>query len=361
MCQERIIGFLRGSKKLVSLNLFLSVLILISVQSFGFVLPEDTIIVKVGERKKIIFWGETKEDLKDLEKYDLNLIIRQMNQDLDEMPSDLKRMYRRDYDGNTFSKKDAEDTEYLTRWQKLKRNTYLNISFGMTSSKILLRNIKKNASQPFGLPQELYEQKIWTSPNINLSLIRHEVFLRSGRKEILLRYGFDLSWHYLNHKSTKQTGYEINYGLNNDTTYIYKPSNGNYYLVEPYSSESKKTVVWKSIPKESLLYTNFKIIPTISLYDKSNRRVFNLGFGAYIGTLLSGSQIIKKEDSFDKRGLKIPLKGEENPVRYGLVLNVGYRAINLFLESDINNLFRDRNEKNTWSQNLTTFGIRLGK
>lgn len=324
-------------------------------------MTEDTIIVKVGERKKIIFWGETKEDLKDLEKYDLNLIIRQMNQDLDEMPTDMKRMYRRDYNGNSFDKVQEDETEYMTSWQKLKRNTYLNISLGMTSSNILLRNVNKNTVQPFGLPQELYTQKIASSPNINFSLIRHENFLRSGRKEILLRYGFDLSWYYLNHKSTKQTGYEINYGIKTDTLLIYRPTNGNYYLSEPYQIGDKRTITWKPIPDETLLYTNFKIIPTISFYDKHNRRTLNLGFGGYIGTLLSGTQIIKKEDSFDRRGLKIAIGGDENPVRYGLVLNVGYRALNLFLESDINNFFRDRKDKSTWLQNLTTFGIRLGK
>lgn len=322
---------------------------------------EDTIIVKVGERKKIIFWGETKEDLKDLEKYDLNLIIRQMNQDLDEMPTDMKRMYRRDYNGNTFDKVQDDETEYMTSWQKLKRNTYLNISLGMTSSNVLLRNVKNNSLEPFGLPKELYQQKVATSPSIGFSLMHHENFLRSGRKEILLRYGFDLSWYYLNHKSTKKTGYEINYGVKTDTSLIYKPTNGNYYLAVPYNTADKKTVVWKSIPNETLLYANFKVIPTISFYDKYNRRTLNLGFGGYIGTLLSGTQIIKKEDSFDGRGVKIGIGGDENPVRYGLVLNVGYRALNLFVESDINNLFRDRKNKNTWSQNLTTFGIRLGK
>jgi len=65
-------------------------------------------------------------------------------------------------------------------WQKLKRNTYLNISVGLTSSKILLRDIQKNTTEPFGLPKELYEQKLASSPNLNFSLIRHEKRFISG-------------------------------------------------------------------------------------------------------------------------------------------------------------------------------------
>lgn len=357
-------------------NFFLLLLLVVSRDIYAFAAPDkadmDSIVVNIGKRKKIVLWGATKEDLKALEKYDLNTIVRQMNQDLEEMPSNVRRSIRQDYEGNTYTKETTRQRELegLTAWERLTRNTYLNFSFGFTSVKYLQRG-----SSAFKNSDELFRFKTFTSPNLTLGLMRQESFIRTGRKELLLRYGFDINWYYLSSVSTKNTSYllRVNNANSNtfDTLAIYRPAiKGDYYTVENYQSTDhvKREPVGTS--NQSLFYANFKINPTINFYGANNERTFHFGFGAYIGRLIGGSRIFSDIKAINQTESKIPVRSKDNPYRYGLLLNVGYKAFSIFLEGDVNNFFQSRDARSgflpyessdRWSQNLTTFGIRIGR
>ena len=356
--------------------LLLGIVTQVDVWALPAITDIDSIVVNIGKKKRIVLWGETKEDLKALEKYDLNRIVRQMNQDLEEMPSNVRRSVRQDYEGNSYTKEATRQQELdnLTPWQRLTRNTYLNFSFGFTAAKYLQRgNIAYN---PFKNTSELFKQRILGSPSLGIALIRQESFIRTGRKEFLLKYGVDVSWYYISSVSTKNTSYLLKLNnINNtqfDTVAVYRPSqSGNYYTVENYSTTDPQKRNPVSTSNQSLFYTSFKIIPTVNFYGKDNQKTFNLGFGAYVGTLIGGSQIFTEIKAINQRESKIPVKSKDNPYRYGLLLNVGYKAISFFLEADINNFFQNRNTRSNfppyefvdlkWSQNLTTFGLRLGR
>jgi hypothetical protein len=357
-------------------KIFLLLLLVISSDTYALILTDkteiDSIVVNIGKRKRIVLWGESKEDLKALEKYDLNRIVRQMNQDLEEMPSNVRRSIRQDYEGNNYTKEATRQRELegLTPWQRLTRNTYLNFSFGFTSVKYLQRG-----SSAFKNTDELFRYKTFASPNLNIGLMRQESFIRTGRKELLLRYGFDISWYYLSSVSTKKTSYLLRVNNTNasvyDTVAIYRPaSNDNYYTVENYVSSDNVKRDPESTYNQSLFYANFKINPTINFYGADNQKTFHFGFGAYIGRLIGGNQILSEIKAINQREAKIPIRGSDNPYRYGLLLNIGYKAFSLFLEGDVNNFFQRRDARNgflpyessdKWSQNLTTFGIRIGR
>lgn len=357
-------------------KIFLLLLLIISYEIDAATMADkteiDSIIVNIGKRKRIILWGETKEDLKALEKYDLNRIVKQMNQDLEEMPANVRRSIRQDYEGNNYTKEATRqrDLEAMTPWQRLTRNTYLNFSVGFTSVKYLQRG-----SSAFKNSDHLFRYRTFGSPNLSLGLMRQESFIRTGRKELLLRYGIDINWYYLSSVSTKKTSYLLRVNNANttafDTVAIYHPApNGNYYTVENYLSSDNIKREPESTANQSLFYANFKINPTINFYGANNEKTFHFGFGAYIGRLIGGSQILSEIKAINQREAKIPVRSGDNPYRYGLLLNIGYKAFSLFLEGDVNNFFQRRDARNgflpyeatdRWSQNLTTFGIRIGR
>lgn len=327
----------------------------------------DSIIINIGKRKKIVLWGQTREDLKALEKYDLNRIVIQMNQDLEEMPGNVRRSFRQDFEGNSYTKETTfqRQLEGLTRWERLTRNTYLNFSIGFNSANV--SQLNNTIYNPFKITEQLFHQNFLTSPSLTLALMRQESFVRTGRKEIMLRYGFDISWYYLQSRSTKSTAYLLKLNsLDNtkyDTVAVYRPAkNGdNYYIIENLGVVNPQKEFAPYTSNQSLFYTDFKVIPTIDFYGRNNQKTFNFGIGAYIGMLLQGSRNFAEIKALNQQETKVSIKNRENPYRYGIILNVGYGVVNLFLEADIKNVFINRQDRTSSTQNLTTFGLRFGR
>lgn len=350
-------------KKLITL-LFL----LFSTLSFAKNITDiDSIIINIGKRKKIVLWGQTREDLKALEKYDLNRIVIQMNQDLEEMPGNVRRSFRQDFEGNSYTKETTfqRQLEGLTRWERLTRNTYLNFSVGLNSANI--SQLNNTIYNPFRISEQLFRQNFLTSPSLTLALMRQESFVRTGRKEIMFRYGFDISWYHLQSRSTKSTAYLLKLNsLDNtkyDTVAVYRPAkNGdNYYTIENLGVVNPQKEFEPYTSNQSLFYTDFKVIPTIDFYGRNNQKTFNFGIGAYIGMLLQGSRNFAEIKSLNQQETKVSIKNRENPYRYGIILNVGYGVVNLFLEADIKNIFINKQDRTSSTQNLTTFGLRFGR
>jgi hypothetical protein len=327
----------------------------------------DSLVVNIGKRKRIVLWGQTKEDLKALEKYDLNRIVVQMNQDLDEMPSNVRRSFRQDYEGNSYTKEmtTQRQLEGMTSWQRLKRNTYINLSVGLNSANYLSGNTV--TYNPFKISEQIFRQNFLTSPSLSVSLMRQESFIRTGHKEIVLRYGFDVSWYHLRSISTKRNAYLLRLNsLDNtkyDTVAVFKPArNGdNYYTVDRLNATDLPKEITPYTNNQSLFYTDFKIIPTINFYGQNNQKTFNFGIGAYIGMLLRGSRNYAEIKALNRQETKVSIKNPENPYRYGIILNMGYGVVNLFVEADIKNVFLNKLERSSATQNITTVGFRFGR
>ncbi len=346
---------------------FLLLLLLASTVSFAKKSDLDSIVVNIGKRKKIVLWGQTKEDLKALEKYDLNRIVIQMNQDLDEMPNNVRRSFRQDFEGNSYTKETTRqhELEGMNQWQRLKRNTYLNLSIGLNDA--TFSSLNNVTFTPFKMSEQLFRQNFLTSPSLSFSLMRQESFIRAGRKEIALRYGFDISWYHLQSKSTKKNAFLLKLNSLDNTKYdtlaVYRPAkNGdNYYTIENFGNVNAKNQFAPNTFNQSLFYTDFKVIPTIDFFGRNNQKTFNFGIGVYIGMLLQGSRNFAEIKSLNQQATKVAIKNKENPYRYGVVLNVGYGVVNLFLEADIKNIFVNQRDRSTATQNLTTFGLRFGR
>lgn len=358
---------------------FLVILFTLSVfESFS--IEGDSIVVNIGKRKKLIIFGESKEDLKDFEKYDLNKILRQMNQELDDMPDGVKKMVLRDYEGNTYEKKTEKQLKkdslaalrqkqmYATKWQNFVNNYYLNFSFGFNVVNRTIRDSYINRPvEPYYFTAQPFYFKTFGSPMIGVSLNRQDVTFKGFHKKIFIKYGLDLNWQYIDEEINRTTIYGTQQNPKNaskvDTIYRFIPRNDQKGFDKqeyPFNNNSLSEI--KSPTKQSLLYANFNVTPTINLYGKNNLQSFSFGLGGYIGTLIAGrgsSSTIRKDRSLTPSEHKIPYITKDNPIRYGISITAGYKLVHIFLQSDINNIFKEDDRR--WSQNLTTFGLKIGR
>ncbi|MCF0041126.1 hypothetical protein [Dyadobacter fanqingshengii] len=143
----------------------------------------DTIILKAGSNSKVIFYGKTGEDLKNLEQLDLNRIIRDLN--FRQANQDTAQVLNVKLENAAFVNSEMPNP---TGWrEKFLQNTFLNLHLGTGShvnryvffnpppsalnhptatlqSQILLRNkLSLSASV-------LHDMKLVTMPKANLSL-----------------------------------------------------------------------------------------------------------------------------------------------------------------------------------------------
>jgi hypothetical protein len=347
----------------------------------SFSIEGDSIVVNIGKRKKLIIYGESKEDLKDFEKYDLNKIIKQMNQELNDMPEGVKKMVLRDYEGNTYDKisekqlrRDSlsalrQNQIYASKWQNFINNYYLNFSFGFSVVNRTIRDSYINRPvEPYYLTAQPFYFKTFGSPMIGVSLNRQDVTFRGFHKKIFIKYGVELNWQYIDEEINNFTFYGTQQNPKNaskvDTIYRFVPNEDKKVFIRqdyPYNPNLQTEV--KSPIRQSILYANFNVMPTINLYGKNNLQSFSFGLGGYLGTMITGNGKFfyqrkdKPKDTLSEN--VIPYITKDNPIRYGITVMAGYKLIHVFLQSDINNIFKEDDRR--WSQNLTTFGIKIGR
>lgn len=361
-------------------NIFTLLFLLVNI-SQAFASLSDSIVVNIGNRKRLIIYGESKQDLKDFEKYDLNKIIRQMNLELENMPTDIKRMVIRDFDGTTYNKRTEKqikqdslaqlrkEQQYTTKWQHFINTYYLNLSFGLSSVNKTVRDTYINRpDEPYYYTAEPFFYRRASSPMIGISIHRQEVTFRGYRKKVFFKYGLDLSWQFIDQQIKQHTFWATQQNpriaSKIDTLYTFRPRSDNKaYGREDYNNPNSSLPNIYSPTDQSLLYANLELIPTISFYNRNNLQTFSFGLGGYIGTLLTGSNksyVIRKDKvSQNLNESRFPYITKDNPLRYGVTLVAGYKIFHVFLQTDINNIFRKDDRR--WSQNLTTFGLLLGK
>jgi hypothetical protein len=77
--------------------------------------------------------------------------------------------------------------------------------------------------------------------------------------------------------------------------------------------------------------------------------------------LLRGSRNYAEIKALNRQETKVSIKNPENPYRYGIILNMGYGVVNLFVEADLKNVFLNKLERSSATQNITTVGLRFGR
>ncbi|MCF2445361.1 hypothetical protein L0657_15435 [Dyadobacter sp. CY345] len=337
-------------------------------------IKNDSIIVRFGNKTRMVIYGENKRELEKILKYDLNALLKDLKIRLDSTQQDttliveefsgddyLKnkpdlgddknyvRIGKRgglrirngdtkveiesgsvevsDGDGN-FARIGQTAKSYVPSWGSSPRKGF-NIALGLNTY-----GSNTPLSTAAGTLVEMPELKPFGSRYISLGYIASTTVARGQKARLSFDFGIDFSWYNLMFEGNNKI-------IKNQDMVIFEPV---------LNDEGNEINLQKN--KYVLPFVNLSIMPTISF-----RRSFisHITAGVYGGYRLgSYSKIVERESddkSFDRRNFFA------NDVRYGLGFELGIRRFpDLFVNYDLNELY----EKNHGpSVKMLSFGIKL--
>lgn len=315
--------------------------------------PSDTILVKIGKKASVRFYGEKKADLKALERYDWNAIVRDMNAKLGLTTPDEPRQNYVDLFGNSYlqdstlrrggsvvkvTEREADKPiSPKDAWRSLKSGTQVGFSIGYL-----------RASPEYFQGNSAY--KFLGSNALSISLLRNTVVRQRTHHSFSLRWGVEFSRWQL----TKAEKVELNY-----FPLIYK----NFYpelsklpdgtkvgeisyvkTVPPYGWQSGEKILEERFDKRKLIaaYLNLPLMPTWTFYNADGKRTWRLSAGGYAGFRLGSYRKTVANDGDYKR--KDYYDSGFSALRYGLALGASYRNVGLFLQYDLQGRFSRAND-----------------
>lgn len=335
---------------------FLGLALLCPTLTFAFANPADSILVKVGKRASVTFYGEKKADLKTLERYDWNAIIRDMNAKLGLTTPAEPRQHYVDLLGNSYLadsslRKGGSVVKVTEReadkpisakdaWRSLKSGTQVSFSLG------LLHGVPR--AYGFSGFQNPSEFRFINSNYFSISLLRNTVVRQRRQHSFSLRWGVEASRMQLRNAYNS----EINnsplfykyYDLDNipegtkfgDISYVVRHP---YIMFGTPDSLVRPKVLEEryNLRKYVATYISLPFVPTWTYYDQQGKRTWRFGVGGYVGSRI-GSYRKTVADGGDYKKKEYNAWGF-NAIRYGLVVNVGYRNVNFFLQKDLQGFF----------------------
>lgn len=339
----------------------------------------DTVVIELNNKSKILVYTEDRVALKDLEQYDLNKMIKDLNTAL--RSSKIEKIELEDQNGKKYLKDttiifgegksaktkikignmelfvDADEWDDLEdewdedlpvkKYQYQEESTdrtrhYFNVDFGL--------NNWMNGGQ---FPDETDQQfavKPWGSWYFALNSVNRTWI--SG--PLFLDWGMGVSWY--------------NWKMQDAATVIEKGTTGIEFNPAPVTHNSIKS-------KLTVPYLNVTMVPMLD-FAKGRRKVKNLergsvsfrtykkqgirmGVGGYAGYRLGGqTKYVYRENSNrekDKNSGNFYLTN----LRYGVRAQVGYKGLDLFAMYDLNEVFAPSKGPGGTVLNAITFGITL--
>jgi len=73
-----------------------------ALQVFAGISPADTVIIELDNNTRIIIYVENEEGLRELENYDLNAMLRDLNMTIDSSGSDTRNLVIEDESGENY-------------------------------------------------------------------------------------------------------------------------------------------------------------------------------------------------------------------------------------------------------------------
>lgn len=341
----------------------------------------DTVIIELSNKSKILIYTEDKEALKDLEQYDINRMIADLNSALDSKK--IEKVEFRDENGKKYMKDTTlifGDSEVKTRikignlelmvdaddWDELedefddddipirrynyeeksidRTRHFFNVDFGMN-------NWIEDGKFP---NSENYTVKPWGSWYFALNSTNRTWV--SG--PLFMEWGFGFSWY--------------NWKMEDPDIRIIKGDD----QIEFTDVETINPDVSGIKSRLTAPYVNISFVPMLD-FAKGKRKVKNLergsvsfktykkqgirfGAGGYAGYRIGGNtKFVYREDGKKQKDKNKGSYYLEN-FRYGIRGQVGYKGLDLFVMYDLNNVFSGvAGPENNNRLNALTFGITL--
>jgi hypothetical protein len=182
-------------------------------------------------------------------------------------------------------------------------------------------NYLSNGSFPNN-SNELYSVRPWGSWYVGLASIQRTRL----SKKFFLEWGVGVNWY--------------NFKFEQDNVLIEKDDDGTHFTADTRFNDYVKSKLTAS-------YVTASIIPVIDFSDNSRKariwegygNSFRFGLGPYVGYRIESHSKLVYKDENGKQKEKDHNSFYLNNVRYGLRLQMGYRAADFFFNYDLNDLF----------------------
>jgi len=290
----------------------------------------DTVMIEVG-KSSILFIIRDKADLQKLQAYDLNKIVDELHIKLDpDAPVVI--------DADSLPEPSQEEVTVTETTVESRRERpkgirhYFNIDLGMN-----------NYLSPDGFPDESnepYTVRPWGSWYIALGSV-NETFLS---RSLSLQFGANISWY--------------NFKFQQDDVYVVRGENSVEFPINPNQLDasfrkSKLTVAYVNISLVPMFHAGKSYHSGWQVWDNGSHSGFRIGLGGYAGYRIGSYHKVKYNDGSNEKRKDHDSFYLEN-FRYGLRFQLGFGDTDVFVNYDLNNLFRENRGPEL---NAFSFGI----
>jgi hypothetical protein len=302
--------------------------------------PSDTVIVELAKTSRVIFTIKDKSDLEILKHYDFQQLFQDVLSRLEK--NDTTALARRDSTDTNEEIATSKDSDNDDWWEREDGNNdagdndddwdndqdwkdhFHGNGWGRTWQSFNFDLGTNNYLEDGKFPDNnnaLYSVRPWGSWYVAASSIQRT---RLASK-VFIEWGVGLSWYTFKYQK--------------DNILIVKDDAGIEFVEDMRDVNFKKS-------KLSASYVHASLVPIVDfgghsrksrLWDGYNNS-FRIGLGPYIAYRISShSKIVYKDSDLEKD--KDYDSFYLNNFRYGLRLQLGYRATDLFFNYDLNELF----------------------
>ncbi|GAB3687884.1 hypothetical protein GCM10027592_02030 [Spirosoma flavus] len=299
--------------------------------------PTDSLVIRFANRTRLVIYAPDKAGIQALSNYDLNKIVREMGMKLDSVQGGQTAISQ---GGDRFLKdtvlvvktdngttivtntktetastersesdrqrdRDREEEERRRRKRHESRGLDIGASFGLNSF------IQQSTNPAF--PETDYDLSPLGSRYVALSVGATPTLIPGRYTTLKLYYGVEVAWN--------------NFMFEGNNIAVKGPTTVEFPDAGRELQKSKLTICTIGLP----------VVPRLTFYNSSGRKVGHFGVGGYINYRLDSYRKIKVDDgSTDRRHFDFYL----NNYRYGLMAQIGIRSFDFFVKYDLSPLFQ---------------------
>lgn len=233
----------------------------------------DSLIVNAGRNSRVVFYGKTPADLQNLERLDLNKLLRDLNQTEDSTSNRIQ------LSSDTYQISPKPVPKLKQFWNNYKKNTYFNFYIGTGSYAFFQQPIGRyeyfrQADPTVFIPNPpikdyTFFNSLWlrTRSLLSISLVHDVYLLNKKRVGLKLRYGVGMEALGLR--------FEYSNVIKTDVSQL-----NNYELMSRARSDYFNTLGTTAFQTDvrSMSY-NAQLMPKVFLKNKKGQETFHFGLG----------------------------------------------------------------------------------
>lgn len=307
----------------------------------------DSVIINVGEKSKVIFAIGDKADLQTLKQYNFQAVVDDLVAKLEEKDSTkldkpaesyLKtnestpaqeeptvtqsdsRDRNEDWDRSWDDRHNDRNSDRHSQRRYYGRRTYHSFNFDLGTNNFVAPDYKFPNQN-----NETYSVRPWGSWYVAINSVERT---RLSRK-FFLEWGLGISWY--------------NFKFENDKLRMSEGPDGVIFTDDQRDLDFRKS-------KLTTTYLNASFVPVLDFGGRSRKAMifdgdhggsFRIGVGPYAGYRIDSYTKLVYKDGNDNRRERDHDSYYLNNIRYGLRLQLGFRATDLFINYDMNELFAE--------------------